>query len=373
MTNPINVLHVYKTALPESIGGVEMFIDSLCRSTSKLNIKNTVLSLSRNPSQQKVIANAYKLVVAKQNLFLASTGFSISAFGLFRQLSASNDIIHYHFPNPFADLLHFSTWQKKTTVLTYHSDIVKQRTLMYLYRPVMDCFLKSVDSIVATSPNYVQHSEVLQTFKHKTKVVPVGLDKSKFLHPNQELLNHWKAKLPDDFFLFVGALRYYKGLHVALEAIQNTDISMVIAGSGGVESDLMGIATRRGLKNAHFLGKISEADKVALLHLCRGFVLPSHLRSEAFGLSLVEAAICGKPLISCEIQTGTSFINQHKQTGLIIQPNSPGELREAMQHLLSHPEDAQKYGTNAKNRAETMFNEETTARMYANIYRELSG
>ena len=371
MTEQINVLHVYKTALSESIGGVEMFIDSLCRSTTKLNIRNTVLSLSRNPSQEKVHSNSYESVVAKQDIYLASTGFSFSAFGLFHQLLTVNDIIHYHFPNPFADLLHFSTRRRKPSIVTYHSDIVKQRTLMHLYRPIMNRFLESADSIVATSPNYVQHSSVLQNYKHKIKVIPVGVNQSDFRKPSNELSGHWKCKLPDDFFLFVGALRYYKGLHVALEAVQNTDIPLVIAGSGGVENDLIEMASHRRLENVYFLGQITEEDKITLLHLCRGFVFPSHLRSEAFGLSLVEAAICGKPMISCEIHTGTSFINQHQQTGLVITPNSPDELRKAMQHLLDHPKDVKRFGANAKRRAQTVFNSETTAKMYAKLYFEI--
>ena len=77
-------------------------------------------------------------------------------------------------------------------------------------------------------------------------------------------------------------------------------------------------------------------NKITLLHLQGFCFVAPKIRSVPYHL---WAAICGKPMISCEIHTGTSFINQHQQTGLVITPNSPDELRKAMQHLLDHPKD----------------------------------
>ena len=90
-------------------------------------------------------------------------------------------------------------------------------------------------------------------------------------------------------------------------------------------------------------------DKIALLHLCYGFIFPSHLRSEAFGISLLEAATVGRPMISCEIGTGTTFVNAANETGLVINPGSPLALREAMQYLLDNPAIAAKMGKMQKN------------------------
>ncbi|WP_225246636.1 MULTISPECIES: glycosyltransferase [Rhizobium/Agrobacterium group] len=56
-------------------------------------------------------------------------------------------------------------------------------------------------------------------------------------------------------------------------------------------------------------------------------------RSEAFGLALVEAARAGKPMISCEIGTGTSFVNKHGETAYTIPPNDVASLSDAMLSL----------------------------------------
>jgi rhamnosyl/mannosyltransferase len=84
-----------------------------------------------------------------------------------------------------------------------------------------------------------------------------------------------------------------------------------------------------------FAGQVSDAKKVALLKRCRALVLPSHLRSEAYGMVLVEAAMYGRPLISCEIGTGTSYVNAHEETGFVVEPESSTALALAMNTLLN--------------------------------------
>lgn len=368
----IKVLHFYKTSLLSTKGGGEVFLDTLCKSTADHGIDNTVLSLADHPAPDPIALPKYKIVQARQDLFLASTGFSLAAFSKLRQLAKEADIVHYHFPNPFADVLHLLCGIRKPTVVTYHSDIIKQKYLLYLYRPLMRKFLGSVDAIVATSPNYLKTSDVLQSFEQKVKVIPIGIDKADYPPVDERRVLAWAEKLPRPFFLFVGAMRYYKGLHIALEAIKGTDIQLVLAGIGGVERDLKAYAAQHGMDNVHFLGPVSDEDKVALLSLCYGFIFPSHLRSEAFGISLLEAAAYGKPSISCEIGTGTSFVNVHNETGLVIPPSSPEALRKSMQFLLENPDKALAFGAKAKERYSLYFTADKQAEQYCALYRTLA-
>ncbi len=367
----MRVLHCYKTSLRSSMGGVEMFMHTLSNSVANLGIESTIFSLSKNPSPEPILIDQHQVVECKEHLHLASTGFSASAFKKFRELVQETDIIHYHFPYPFADILHFACRVSKPTVLTYHSDIIKQKWLIQLYKPLMHQFLSAMDVIVATSPNYFATSDVLRKHLDNVETIPVGMDLSALPQLNPERVDYWKKKLPQRFFLFIGAMRYYKGLHVAIDAIANTPFQLVLAGIGGVEAALKKRAKALNLDNIHFLGAISEEDKVALHHLSYAFVFPSHMRSEAFGLSLVEAAAMQKPMISCEIGTGTSFVNIHEETGLVIKPSSPHLLREAMQYLLEHPDKAKALGINAKKRYQSLFTAEKQAQSYASLYHKL--
>ena len=367
----MKVLHVYKTSICQSFGGVEKFIDTLCSAGQSLGVVNSVLTLDPSPNNGPILLNGYSIHQSRQNLYLASTGFSVSAFSKFKRLSNDADIIHYHFPNPFADMLHVACRPKKPSIVTYHSDIIKQKHLLHIYRPLKQRFLNSVDHIVSTSPNYFVTSKILQQHADKVSVIPIGIDPKAYKKIDSERLDFWRSRLSKPFFLFVGAMRYYKGLHIALEAIAGTEIQIAIAGINGIEKDLKAHAAALKLKNVDFLGLVNDEDKIALLNLCYGFIFPSHLRSEAFGISLLEAAMVGKPMISCEIGTGTTFVNSANETGLVINPGSPRELREAMQFLLDNPKVAANMGKNAKKRSLKLFTVDQQAKSYYDLYEQL--
>ena len=143
---------------------------------------------------------------------------------------------------------------------------------------------------------------------------------------------------------------------------------VVIFGAGPVEDELKAQAQQLGLTNVHFLGAIPEVDKVALLKLCYALAFPSHLRSEAFGVSLLEGAMYGKPLISSEIGTGTSYINIDEETGIVVPASEPPALRAAMQRLWDNPHLAQAMGRNGEARYWDRFTALKMAQSYAALY-----
>lgn len=367
------VLHFFKTYYPDSFGGIEQVIFQMCKGTARYGFTGEVLTLSPHAHDEPIEFSGHLVHQAKLDFQLASTGFSWSVFRKFAALAKQADIVHYHYPWPFMDLVHFVTRHGKPTVVTYHSDIVKQKTLLKLYRPLKNYFLNSVDCIVATSPNYLATSSVLNRYRNKVEEITYGLDKSTYPAATPELLASWRLKLGGigRFFLFVGMLRYYKGLHILLDAVQHSDYPVVIVGAGPVEAELKAHALRLGLRNIHFLGAVSDQDKVALLQLCYAVVFPSHLRSEAFGISLLEGAMFGKPMISSEIGTGTSYINVNGETGLVVAAGNPPAFRDAMNYLWDNPDRAAEMGRRAEARYWQLFTAEKMAESYANLYKKL--
>ena len=121
-------------------------------------------------------------------------------------------------------MLHIACRIRKPSLVTYHSDIIKQKNLVRLYRPLERKFLQSVDHLVATSPNYMVSSDILQSYTAKLSTIPIGIDIGSYPKVSEERLEYWRSRLKQPFFLFVGAMRYYKGLHIALDAIKGTDI-----------------------------------------------------------------------------------------------------------------------------------------------------
>src|SRR4051812_19365962 len=143
----MRVLHFYRTYYPDSFGGIEQVIYQLCRSGSQFGVESTVLSLTRDKVARTVMLDGHEAHRARMDLEISSTSFSASAFLRFAQLASRADVVHYHYPWPFMDVVHFATRLRKPTVVTYHSDIIRQRFLLKLYRPLKRRFLASVDRI----------------------------------------------------------------------------------------------------------------------------------------------------------------------------------------------------------------------------------
>ncbi|TFZ05159.1 glycosyltransferase [Ramlibacter henchirensis] len=365
----MRVLHVYKSYYPDTVGGIEQVISQLGRGLAALGHENRIFTLSPNPVPAVLRYPEGEVHRSRQTLEVASNNVSLSAFRDFRRQLEWADVVHYQFPWPFGDLLHVAVARRKPSVVSYQSDIVRQKWLLKAYRPLRDRFLLSVGAVVTTSPQYHASSEVLRNLPVPVKVVPNGVEESSYPQPRAEVLERWRARLGEGFFLFVGVLRYYKGLHTLVQAARGFAGQVVIAGDGPERSALerqVGAATGAG--NVHLLGRVSDEDKMALLQLCRAFVFPSHLRSEAYGMSLVEAAMAGKPMVSCEIGTGTTFINENGTTGLAIPPADPAALRVAMQTLLDDPALARKLGAQARERFLAHFSASRMASAYEEIY-----
>jgi len=367
----MEVLHCYKTYFPDTVGGIEKAIFEICESTYPYGVTSEVFSLSSNIVERTSKIQHHTTIKCKSNFEIASTPFSFTAFYRFRQAAKKADIIHYHYPYPFADILHFACGIKKPSIVTYQSDIIKQKFLKCLYAPLKNRFLNAMDIVVSTSPNYFATSNTLKNYKNKTRIIPLGVNRENYHNPSDEDVTSWKRKLDEKFFLFIGACRYYKGLFTLIDAVAGTNIPIAIAGIGYLKDDLKKYATSKGVRNVHFLGQITDYDLSALLTACYGFVFPSHLRSEAFGVALVEAAMFGKPLISCEIGTGTTYINIDQETGIAVPPSDSSALQKAMQFLLDNPKVAQQMGAHAKKRYEKYFTANQMGKSYFELYQEL--
>ena len=233
-------------------------------------IESRVLSVSRDSTPIIIRRGEARVYRSQQTLEIASCNVSLQAFSLYKRLASWADVIHYHFPWPFADLLHLTSRIKRPSILTYHSDIVRQRFLSKIYNPLMNRFLRSVDRIVCTSPNYFATSDVLANFESKVDVVPIGLDETTYPQVTESEIANLRNQYGEDFFLFVGVLRYYKGLHILLDAIKGAPYKVVITGSGPTEKELKAQAQRLNLSNVVFTGYVDDPTKVALFKLSRG-------------------------------------------------------------------------------------------------------
>ena len=373
--NP-SVLHVYQTYFPDPPGGLQEAIRQIALSTGIQGVKNTIFTLSPQPEPSILLRPEARVVRSRSWAAPASCYLGgPAAFKTFSRLAREADVLHYLFPWPFADVLHEAVRPNRPAVLTYVSDVVRQRWLGAAYAPLMWRTLRQMRVIVANCPAYARTSPVLShpDIRNKVRVIPLGIEESSYPKDGDEaIFKRLGLNAAEPFFLFIGVLRYYKGAQFLVQAAKTLGAKVVIAGTGPEGTSLQSLAAEIGADNVVFAGQVTDAEKVALLKRCRALVLPSHLRSEAYGMVLVEAAMFGRPLISCEIGTGTSYVNAHEETGFVVTPESPEELMRAMNLLLADDDLAATMGSAARARYERLFSGPALGRAYAALFREVA-
>ena len=274
---------------------------------------------------------------------------------------ARYDILHFHLPNPTAVMSYLVTRPPGRVVVQYQSDIVRQAFALKTYGRFLRRFLRLADAIIVSSPDYLETSEHLAPFKEKCRIIPLGIDLDEFeLKDTEEnAVGALQERYGGRFLLFVGVLRYYKGVDYLLKAMQQDDCPLVIVGDGPERQRLESKRAAFGLQDkVHFTGQIEQRDLVQHLHACEMFVFPASHRSEAYGISLVQALACGKPAISTRLGTGTSFVNPDGETGLVVEPRNPGALADAINSLLDKDELRRRFGANGRERARDLFSKE---------------
>ncbi|HBI16256.1 MAG TPA: glycosyl transferase [Desulfobulbaceae bacterium] len=373
----MKVLHVYRTYFPDPPGGIQEAVRQICLAIQPLGVENTVFTLSPHPEPSEIQRPEARVVRCRSWAAPASCDLGDAAsLKRFRRLAREADVIHYLFPWPFADVLHQAACSRTPAALTYVSDIVRQRLLAALYAPLMRQTLRQMRVVVYNSPAYARTSPVLQdpAISDRLRLIPLGIDQHSYPAKGDErIFQRLGIRSQDPFFLFVGVLRYYKGLTNLLRAAGKVPAKIVIAGTGPEEGALQSGAAAIGASNVVFAGHVSDVEKVALLQRCRALVLPSHRRSEAFGMVLVEASMFGKAMICCEIGTGTSFVNVHGETGLVIAPDDLPALETAMNRLLQDASLAARMGLAARRRYERYFSAAALGRNYGALFKEMAG
>ena len=252
----MKVLHIFRTFFPETTGGIEEVIKNMVLCTKGDDLEIDILTVHSH--KNSVIKDDYSCVYyTKRNFTISHVDFSISCFIKFLRIYQSYDILHFHFPWPFADFFSYFCSSNIKIVLSYHCDILRNPFLYFFYRPFLYQFLKKVDHICVSSLPLLNHSKVLSKFKSKSSIIPFALPRENEFGYEPFKGNTW---------VFVGMLRKYKGLKILVEAMQETDESLVIVGDGPERSSIISLINELGLTSRISLaGRVSDKSKFEIL------------------------------------------------------------------------------------------------------------
>lgn len=317
-------------------------------------LETTVLVASDNTITTDDVVNGVRVIRAARIVNVASTPFSLAM--ALEGLRLAPDVVNLHMPYPPGDIVARAVPGRPALVLSYHSDVVRQQRLLRVYRPLLERTLRRADRIIASSAAYIASSPFLRAWEAKCRVVPYGVDSQRFGTVDTAAIARIRSAQRGPIVLCVGVLRYYKGLHILLQALTDTDAHLIVVGEGPEGAALRAQAQYLGIDHrVHWAGRVPDDELAAYYHAADVFVLPSHLRAEAFGIVLLEAMAAGLPLVTTTIGTGTSEVNVHGDTGFVVPPDDPRALARALRVLLADERTRAFFGTNARRRATTEY------------------
>jgi rhamnosyl/mannosyltransferase len=340
----VRILQVYKDVHPLVRGGIERYLHDLSRYLAGKGHEVSVLVAGNARGGSKTVVSGFNVIEYPCICRILSNPISPGLRSILQNTPA--DILHFHVPLPSAVIAWLLSGRNTPYIVTYHSDIVRQAFFLPFYGPLLRRFLKGASKVIATSPVYLDTSIYLSDLDN-TEVVPIGSDLDVFRPPDVDT--------EGDYVLFVGRFRKYKGIGVLLDAWKEFPRrKLVMVGGGPLENNVRN-KIREDSLNIEIVSNPDDRKLVELYQQARCLILPSTMRSEAFGMVQTEAMACGIPVISTALPTGVPWVNSDNVSGLIIPPGDSIAIAEAVKKM-DDPQMHSRLSFGALERAEHHFN-----------------
>lgn len=359
------VVHLYRDFYPKR-GGIEDHILTLAQ-TPSARYRHLVLTAADRLRTQRTTVQGVPVIRAA-NLGRSYASFCPTMTAWLRHLQPS--IVHLHHPCPTAFLARLLYRRPLPTVIGYHNDIVKPHALVLAYKRFQDLVLRQADAILVGTADYLATSPFLASMRTKCQVAPYGipLPAAADLAAADQRAAAIRQQYPGPLVLLVGRLCYYKGLEVAIAAMQKVAATLLVVGAGPLREQLQQQIGRQQVNHKVVLvGGVDDAMRTAYYRACDLTLLPSTYRSEAFGLVMLQAQACTRPVI-CSDLPGLTTVNRHGQTGLVTPVGDADALAQAINRLLSDDALRAQMGAAGRQQVETTYRAETMVERIEAIY-----
>ena len=365
----LKVLQVGKF-YPPHMGGMETHLQALCNQLRE-SVDLQVVVASDDASGTEETLDGVSVTRLPTRLMLASTPLCTGMISRIR--AYSGEIVHLHLPNPMAILAYLASGHRGHLVVTYQSDVVRQKVLGPLFEPLLHAALRRCSAIIASSPNYLRSSPVLARHLDRCEVIPLGIPIEDFDHCDAAAIASIRQEFGDRLIISVGRLVYYKGFEYLIRAMTQVQGRLLIVGEGPLRAKLSALATQLGVADRIcFLGNINHQRLVACYHAAAVFALASIARSEAYGIVQVEAMAAGLPVVNTNLDSGVPFVSLDEQTGLTVPPADVDALAAAINRLLDNPDLRAEFGRAAQLRAKQEFSVDVMAARTLSLYERIT-
>lgn len=358
------------TYYPPNFGGIEMVAYDLSRILKKNGNEVHVVCFNSCNVTVNELYEGIGVTRIGYNLKLFSQAVSLRYYAELKHVTRefAPDVIHIHLPNPLIAAYLLAIAPKCKITVHWHSDIIRQRILKKVVKPIENRILTQSKGIIATSQIYADKSKSLAPYMGKITAIP-NIVNTEFLssinEDEQRRIKELKAKYKGKTVVFFcGVHREYKGLKYLIEAAKflPSTYVVIIAGDGPLTPELKQRCVEMAISNVEFIGRISDSEKKCWLHSADIFAFPSITKNEAFGIALAEAMYCGLPAATFHIEgSGVNFVNLDKITGIEVPCIDSTLYAKALEDLVANKSE---YGKAAHSRICQLFTEKAiTARL----------
>jgi rhamnosyl/mannosyltransferase len=362
----LKVLHVGKF-YPPVHGGMETHLQAICVGLRQyVDVRVLVANTGRTTTVDRVD----DLTVTRSASLGTLAGTSVCPTMVSAIRRSDADVVHIHHPNPTAALAYLASGHRGPLVVTYHSDIIRQRRLAAMIAPLINGMLGRAAAIVCSSPHYIESSPVLRPYASRCHVLPYAIPVEDYERVDQVAVARIRKRYGARLVLGVGRYVGYKGFEYLVAAMRHVDGTLVLVGDGPERDHLAHLASEYGIADRVHL-VVGVRDAAPFYHAADVFVLPSIGRNESFGLVQLEAMASGTPVVNTAIDSGVPYVSRHEVTGLTVPPAEVNALASAITTLLANPDLRARYGAAGRRRVAETFGMramvEGTAELYAQV------
>jgi rhamnosyl/mannosyltransferase len=360
----VRVAHFFKDFWPPLAAGITRYLADVTDESTRRGLDVEVHVAGVRRSRRDVLPSG---VVVHRHRELGRLLSSPIAPGLVREAkTVEADVVHLHMPNPLGELGAVLGRATRPVVVSFHAQLGRQKFLEPIYRPLQQKVLAQAAAVLVSNEGVAMAPE-LEAIGHKVRLLPYGVS-PRFSRAEAPVGSSGHAVR----VLFVGRLVYYKGIDVLLKAAaQLSDVSVTVVGQGPLRQELECIACELGLRDSvRFLGAVDDDALLQAYASHDVFVLPSVSRAEAFGLAMAEAMASGLPAVSTSLGTGTDWVNQHEESGLVVPPDDVDALVKALERL-REPDERRRFSEGARTRAASLFSFERHCDALLEVYQEV--
>lgn len=358
------------------LGGVERHVVDLTTALARHGLDVTAFVYDPSGRAEPYVDHGVRIEPVPTWITLSSQSISPALITRSRRraLDRRFDVIHQHWPDPFAHLAASLVPGNPAHVVTWHMDIVRQRIIRPMYHALGPRLLAPPNAIVASTQAHFTSNQVDRFAPpDRRHVIPFGINARPF-EPSEQLsrtAREIRARFGGGPLVFaLGRHVYYKGFDVLIRAMEQVPATLLLGGEGPLTDTLKRLARERSVR-IEFLGSIPDRDLPAYFHACDVFCFPSVARTEAFGLSQAEAMACGKPVVNTELGNGVNELAPHDVCALTVPPSDEHRLADALTRIIMQPSLAARLGSAGRDRILKLYSVEVMIKRLVDLYESL--